>query len=58
MFIIAALILIILNANAVVIPSWVLITAIVLGSIELGFYVLAAIINFFIARGIFKEFKK
>lgn len=45
MFIIAAIILLILNANAIAMPSWLLVTAIVLGAIELGFYVLAIAIN-------------
>jgi hypothetical protein len=45
MFILAAIILVVLNANAVAMPSWLLITAIVLGALELGFYVLAIIIN-------------
>ena len=52
MFIIAAIVLLILNANQILMPQWLLITAIVLGAIELGFYVLAIVINILAFVGI------
>lgn len=58
MFIIAAIILLVLNcANAIAMPSWLLVTAIVLGAIELGFYVLAIVINLLAFFGIAKAGK-
>lgn len=57
MFIIAAIILLILNANAIAMPSWLLVTAVVLGAIELGFYVLAIVINLLAFFGIAKAGK-
>lgn len=58
MFIIAAIILFVLNANAVAVPAWLLITAAIIGGLELGFYVLAIIINLLAAKGIANAFKK
>ena len=46
MFILAAIVLLVLNANAIVaVPAWLLVTVCIVGAIELGFYVLAIIIN-------------
>ena len=46
MFILAAIVLLVLSSNAIVaIPAWLLVTVCIIGAVELGFYVLAIIIN-------------
>lgn len=58
MFIIAAIILFVLNANAVAVPAWLLITAAIIGGLELGFYVLALVISVLAGKGIAGAFKR
>jgi hypothetical protein len=54
MFILAAIVLFVLSANAIAVPAWLLIIASIIASIEAGFYVLA----FLLSRGIIKTITK
>ena len=53
MFILAAIVLFVLNANNVNVPDWLLIVASIIASIEFVFYLLAVLLQ----RGILKTYK-